>query len=124
MDKQLKSPALLEHYQPSEDIIRIRHSKKIIERLIFPEEGPYTEHEEEKYEEFLDYLYELEVELPEVMTKRRTMRFLIGNNYKNKKTYENIFTTIEWRNNIRPIILSKDMKNLLNHGYMYVHGKI
>lgn len=119
----VKYPKNLEYYTPPDKIIQIQHSKKVIERLIFPEEGPYTEKEEEKYEEFLDYLYENSEELPDSMTKRRILRFLVGNNFKLKNTFKNIVKTLAWRDEIRPIILTEDMKLLLDHGYMYLHGR-
>ena len=91
--------------------------------MIFPIEGPYIEKEEQKYEELQEYLEKNGESLPEAMDKRRTMRFLCANHFNLKKTWKNIQQHLEWRETIRPIILTEDMRALLDAGYMYIHGR-
>ena len=90
------------------------HGKNNDERMIFPEEGPYNEKEETKYEEFKEYVENLGATLPEVMTKRRIMRFLLANHMKIKNTYENIIQHLEWREKMKPIILTENHKKMLD----------
>lgn len=91
--------------------------------MIYPHDGPYEEKEEEKYEELLDFVEGKDEKLPEVMTKRRAMRFLVTNNFKVKKAYENIKSHLKWRANIHPIILNETHMRMLDAGYMYIHGR-
>ena len=78
----------MKFYNPPEDIIMIRSTKKNFERMIYPFEGPYTEYEEEKYQELLNYYEDQEEEVPHEINKRRAMRFLNGNNYNIKKSFK------------------------------------
>lgn len=123
VDPKVQSPKLMKYYNPPDEIILIHHSAKNIERLIYPPEGPYLEQEEEKYDGFLDFLADKGEELPEALNKRRTLRFLVANHWNYKKTHKNILKTVEWREKVHPVILNDNMKELLDNGYMYIHGR-
>jgi hypothetical protein len=93
------------------------------ERMIFPTEGPWEEQEETAYENLLEYVEKNGVELPEIFDKRVCMRFLSANHHKVKVTVDNIIEHIEWREEIKPIVLNYNQRKLLDHGYLYIHGR-
>ncbi|CAI2369390.1 unnamed protein product [Moneuplotes crassus] len=123
VDKNLSRPHMLEYYTPPEELLMITIGKKAPERMIYPLDGPFTKLEEDSYEELLDYFYDKGEELPEGVTKRRALRFLNGNSFDIKKTYENIIKHIEWRGEMKPFILSEGDMNLLDKGFIYIHGR-
>mmetsp|Transcript_5693 Transcript_5693/g.4899 ORF Transcript_5693/g.4899 Transcript_5693/m.4899 type:complete len:113 (+) Transcript_5693:247-585(+) len=79
--------------------------------------------EEEKYDDLLQYFEEQEQSVPLNINKRRAMRFLCGNNYNMKKSYQNIIKTVEWMKEIKPMRVDEDMKKFLDMGFQYIHGR-
>ncbi|CAI2372731.1 unnamed protein product [Moneuplotes crassus] len=61
--------------------------------------------------------------LPAEIDKRRCMRFLVTNQYKPKKAYQNIKNHLLWRDTMKPFILSVVHKKMLDVGYIYIHGR-
>ena len=98
-------------------------NKKSMERMIYPAEGPYTEYEEEKYQDLLDYFEKKGTSFPENITKRRALRFIWANRYNIKNSYKNILKHMDWREEMFPIILDDDMKKIINSGQYYIHGR-
>jgi hypothetical protein len=123
LDPDLKPPKIAYRFEPDDDTIIFNHGPKCKERLIFPFEGPYTEKEENGYENFLDYWDENSITFPDSMNKRRIMRFIQGNHNNNKKTADNILSTIEWRIEKFPMFITEDIKKYLDRGAIYIHGR-
>lgn len=111
------------YFEPDEDDIMLDRDNKNWQRLIFPEDGEYNDHEETVYEEFKDYVKENNIMLPSVVGKAASMRFLQANHYKVKKTVEDLLNHLEWRRTTLPIILTTDQKRFLDEGLFYVHGR-
>ena len=123
IDPNVKCPEIAKKFTPNIYTVFFNYGYKKPERMIFPESEGYTEEEEAKYQKFEDYLKKNKYHLPESLTKRRKMRFLYGNDFNNKATYKNILSTIEFRHEYLPIILNDEMKELIDSGMMYIHGR-
>jgi hypothetical protein len=91
--------------------------------MVFPEEGPWEEEEETAYGKFEEYIEKNGVTFPEICTKRVIMRFLSANHYKIKESVNNLVEHLEWREEVRPVILNEKQKKMLDHGYLYIHGR-
>lgn len=123
VDKRLANPPDMQYYTPPQDLLLIKKGKKKFERMIYPENGPFTDQEENAYEELLDYFYEEGEEVPEAITKRRALRFLNGHGFNIKKSFQNIIEHMQWRQELKPIILTQGDRDLLDKGFIYVHGR-
>jgi len=123
VDPKVKHPDILDKYIPEDWTVFFNHGKNDKERMIFPEEGPYLEDEEKKYDEFKEFEEKSGDPLPTSLTKRRIMRFLSANHWKIKPTYQNILQHLKWREGIKPIVLKEIHKRMLDIGYMYIHGR-
>ncbi|CAI2371249.1 unnamed protein product [Moneuplotes crassus] len=123
VDKRYSRPETMEYYTPPEELLMIGAGKKNPERMIYPLDGPYTEQEETTYEQLLEYFEDKDTEIPECMTKRRALRFLNGNAFNVKKTYKNIVQHLEWREEMKPFILTQGDMQLLDKGFLYIHGR-
>ena len=51
------------------------------------------------------------------------MRFLQANDYKTKPALKEIFQHLEWRKENLPIIINDMQKSLIDHGFLYTHGR-
>ena len=123
VDKDVHCPEVMRFYKPPKDVCIISYSNQTYERMIFPHIGPYTQQEETDYDNFLKAIEDLDDILPPEMTKRRVMRFLSANCFNYVKTYDNIKQHLKWRKQRLPIILSDQMKSLLDSGFSYIHGR-
>ena len=50
-------------------------------------------------------------------------RFLVTNNFKIKDSLKNIMAHLEWRKKIKPMVLNETHKDMLDEGYIYIHGR-
>jgi len=123
MDKNVRMPEIAKKFTPNMEAIFFNYGHKKQERMIFPESEGYTDDEEEKYQKFEEYLTKNKYFLPETLTKRRKMRFLYGNNFNHKSTYKNILATLEFRHQNLPFLVNDEIKQLVDSGMMYIHGR-
>ena len=121
--EEAKVPAIVHKFQPDNDILFFLGGTKDQERLIYPNNGPWEEKENEVYDSFCDYCEKNEVDLPVKLSKSETLRFLYGNHFKNKDTVTNINDHYAYKREISPIILNEDMKKLIDNGLIYMHGR-
>jgi hypothetical protein len=123
LDKRVAKPKIVKRFTPNIYNVYFNYGHKMQERMIFPDSEGYTEEEEEKLEKFNEFVEKKGYELPEGMTKRRLMRFLYGNNFKHKDIYKNINEHTEWISTAKPFLINDEVKELLDSGMMYIHGR-
>lgn len=110
-------------FKPDDDDIFLFGDTKKWQRLIFPEIGPYRDFEEDKYTEFLDYVQENEIEIPDWVTKRMLIRVISGCDFKVDKAAEQLYKHLTWRDETLPIILTDDQRTILDAGLSYTYGR-
>ena len=92
------------------------------QRLIF-ENVPYEQWEYEHLEALERALEEERVSLPESFAVYDRLRFLQATKYKTKKTVEAIQNHLQWRAESLPPVLNDASAQLINSGFIYVHGR-
>lgn len=120
--KEVRVPAIAYRYRPAPETVFYMYGTKDQERMIYPFDG-YSDEEEGHYQKFIDYLAKQDEELPPELNKRRTMRFLTNNRYNWKNTWKNIKTTLKFREEMYPVILTDSMKVIIESGLIYLHGR-
>ena len=123
VDKEYAAPKILKRYTPAHYAMFFQHGKNDYERLIFPVEGPYDETEESKYEEWKEYCESNDISFPEFVTKRDIMRFIVCNKFKIKDAVKNLQQNIDFMEDLKPIYVTDTMKEILESGYIYLHGR-
>ena len=120
---EIKPPQVAYRFQPDDDIKFFMAGAKDQERLIFPPDEVWEPEEEEKYEDFMDFLESKDEEKLCELPKHQVMRYLYGSHFKFKDTLKNIVENLEHLETVRPIILNDNMKELLEAGLMYMTGR-
>lgn len=92
-------------------------------RLIFPPYEGYTDFENEKYEEFEEYIEENGIEFPSWITKRHKLRAIQGEDYKVDVAARRLGEVLEWKTKTFPMVLTDNQKTLLDAGLFYTHGR-
>ena len=123
IDPNVRLPEIAKKYTPNIYTVFFNYGYKSPERMIYPENDGYSEDEEAKYQKFEDYLVKNKYHLPEALTKRRKMRFLYANKFNSKATYKNIISTLDFRREYMPCILNDEIKEIVDSGMMYLHGR-
>ena len=124
--RHLRAIPTLEMYRffpPSEEIITIDKSNPQKNyRYIFNGQ-PKTDFEEKKLSQFYEYESKnKKINYPSDWQESDTMRILQAVDYDIKKAYTNIIENINWLESI-PKYVNDKIINLLNSGFMYVHGR-
>ena len=88
----------------------------------------YTEYEKEKLIEFYEFLKQNNYKIPNKNKSGKyyyanIVRQLQGTNFDYQKCYEEIINEILFKNEKLPIEINDDVKNVLNSGFLYVHGR-
>lgn len=123
LDKKIAKPKITKRFTPNIYQVYFNYGHKMQERMLYPEDDSYTEEEETKLQKFYDYVDKQGYELPEGLTKRRLMRFMYGNNFKPKDMWKNIEEHLDWISTARPFLINDEVKQLLDDGMMYLHGR-
>lgn len=92
-------------------------------RLIYPPTEDWSDFENEKYEEFEEYLKDNNIMLPEWVKKRDKMRPITGEDYKIDAAAKNLIQILEWKDKNFPMVLTDNQKTLLTSGLYFVHGR-
>ena len=109
-------------FPPEEEIITIDPSNpKNNYRYIFNGQ-PKTEYEQKKLSQFYEYESKNKISYPSGWHESDTMRILQATDYDIKKAYTNIIENIHWLESL-PKAINDKIINLLNSGFMYVHGR-
>ena len=124
--RHLRAIPTLEMYRffpPEEEIISIDKSNPHKNyRYIFNGQMK-TDFEREKLSQFYEYESKTKkINYPSDWNESDTMRILQATDYDIKKAYNNIIENINWLENLPKTICDKTI-NLLNSGFMYVHGR-
>ena len=125
--RHLRAIPTLEMYRffpPEEEIITIDSSNPHKNyRYIFNGQAK-TDFEKEKLSQFYEYesSKSIKINYPSYWHESDTMRILQAADFDIKKTYINIIENINWLESIPKTICDKTI-NILNSGFMYVHGR-
>ena len=124
--RHLRAMPTLEMYRffpPEEEIITIDSSNPHKNyRYIFNGQTK-TDFEKEKLSQFYEYESKSKkINYPSDWQESDTMRILQAADFDVKKTYINIIENIQWLERIPKTISDKTI-NILNSGFMYVHGR-
>lgn len=92
--------------------------------MIFPPYEGYRDFENEKYDEFVEYIETNEIEIPKWLTKRMLLRVLWGEEFKIKQSAEKLLEHLRWREETLPITMTDVMWDLIrDSGLFYTHGR-
>jgi hypothetical protein len=117
-------------FPKNEDVVEynVKSPKKTLRRIF--EGVTYLKYEEDKYKELLKAIgtYNIKnkknpVILPPDWKEGESRRFLQATGYDSDKTIELIITNIEWRKKYFPIQITNKSIELLNCGFIYIHGR-
>lgn len=92
-------------------------------RRIFEGGVKYYEFEEESLASFNKELVKRDIELPLNWQDSDTLRFLQATSHDNTRTIILILDHLEWKRNKIPRSPSDKIKEILNSGFLYVHGR-
>lgn len=110
-------------YFPKEDIIVLNQSKpdKILRRIFSG--VTFTPFENDKYSELKSELTKRSIVLPEWWEESESRRFLQANAFDINKALFHIQKQIAWKKTYFPITISNRIIDILNTGFMYIHGR-
>jgi hypothetical protein len=131
--KRALPPEEVNNYFPKDDDILYYNPKKEHKtiRFIF-ENVEYLPYEKEKLEEFYKYIekwlyYVIKnknmIDFPKDLKESTMLRFLRTNNYNFKTSLEKLNKYLEWKSNFYPFQLTNNIKNIINMGFFYFHGR-
>ena len=124
--RHLRAIPTLEMYRffpPEEEIITIESSNPQKNYRYIFNGCEKTEFEKKKLAQYYEYESKSEkINYPSDWKESDTMRILQAADYDIKKAYNNIIENIQWLEKIPKTINDKTI-NLLNSGFMYVHGR-
>lgn len=112
-------------YWPKGDYVIIGNEKSIVRFIFYKIE--YTEFEAQQLAKFKIYITKLSsLPLPAFFNDPELLRILLGCKFDNKKAYDALISSIEWRSqhlqnsyfSLYPLC-----ENLLNSGAIYFHGR-
>ena len=92
-------------------------------RLIFGNTEKYSEKEETQYQIFIKYCIWRDNNIYKHYDKSDLMRILDACHFDIEDTLEELNLDHKWRVNTLPIFLTEPMKNLLQSGVYYIHGR-
>lgn len=110
-------PITKDTFIPGEEDIFI-HSGKEKQRLIFGEPLEFEEEENLKLQEFLSYITDNNLEIPEGYDHRELYRFYQGCAYNAKKAYEGILDNHQFLKDNLPVDVS-GIEHILQSGMVY-----
>lgn len=110
------------HYFEPNDEIKYFHGKKE-ERLIFGDSNDYSPEEKEKIEKLNKYLEASEIKLDPKIDDAYKLRFLAAHEMYVDRAAINLKKHQKYLDKKCPILLSDDMKQVLDSGILYVHGR-
>lgn len=120
-----KPPAHSYFYFPQDiEIIELNKTnpKKQLRR-IFQGGVKYNDFELENLSKFKEELKKRDLSLPSYWEECNTYRFLQASGYDHSKTILLILEHLEWRKINFPVILTDKIKQILNSGFIYIHGR-
>jgi hypothetical protein len=116
-------PLVAFNYQPKiEEYVDELLGQKV-RRIFHTDYNNYSEKEKNVLKEYHNYLKEINFTLPENYKDEDALRQLQGNDYDIKKSHKEIVHEIEWKKINLPINFNNDIKNVLNTGFFYIHGR-
>lgn len=92
-------------------------------RYIFDAGTVFNEYENQMLQELEAYIIKENIPIPNTFVRLDRLKFLQANKYKTKKTCETIIEHLKWREANLPIKITPGGLELINHGFMYVHGR-
>lgn len=118
----VKPPSIAYRYCPPEEQMMVQ-SKSTTQRIMFHGDIEFTRDEYEAITNFNDYLEENDLEVDSEFNDPEILRFLQTGKFDFKSTFENIKKYVSWRIEHVPPKLSSLWEQLINSGFMYVHGR-
>jgi len=116
-------PLVAFNYQPKiEEYVDELLGQKV-RRIFHTDYNNYSEKEKKVLDEYHKYLKKINFSLSENYTDEDALRQLQGNDYDIEKSHKEIVHEIEWKKINLPIFFNNDIKNVLNTGFFYVHGR-
>lgn len=110
-------------YAPADAEIMEELLGKPIRRVFtFPLEA-YTPNEKQSLKQLFQYCIEKKYIFPPEYTYVEMLRQLQGQDYNVEKAFAEIAHEIEWKRSNLPVPLDADVKEVLNSGFIYIHGR-
>ena len=94
-----------------------------LRRIFYVNKNSFSEKEKESITKVYIKSEEENYKIPDDYPAQEILRQLIGNEYDINLTFENIKFEIEWRKNNLPVNLNDEINQILNLGFIYVHGR-
>lgn len=98
-------------------------------RRIFEGKTKFYDYEDEKFKALMDEIKQHNIKsdnrliFPPNWKEAETRRFLQATGFESGKTIDLLFKQFKWRDNFYPFYLTEQTLQLLNSGFLYVHGR-
>lgn len=110
-------------YEPIDSEIMEELLNKPIRRIFtFPLHN-YTPPEKEALKQFFQYCIEKNYKFPNEYSYVEMLRQLQGQDFNIEKAFKEITHEIDWKTNNLPVPFDDDIKEILNSGFIYIHGR-